>query len=135
MENLVHGQKFDEGIRRSITKPLELDPNFPGAHYFLGRAYEAKRMYDQAVEEYTKSAALGGTPPDALKSMREIYQKSGWKAYLQMHLDLLVTRQQSPPFLIATVYARLGRKDETIILVGERLRRARLSLDAARRCV
>ena len=111
---LVHGRKFDEAITQ-YYKAIELDPNFPGAHYFLGRAYEAKRMYDQAVDEYTKSAALGGTPPDALKSMREIYQKSGWNAYLQVHLDRLVTRQQSPPFLIATVYARLGRKEETIM--------------------
>lgn len=110
---LVDGRKFDEAIQQ-YHKAIELDPNFPTSHYFLGRAYEAKHLYDQAVEEYTKSAMLGGVTPEALLSMKEIYQKSGWKAYVQVNLDRLEQQRQLAPFVIATFYARLDRKDEAL---------------------
>ena len=114
---LVDGRKYDEGIKQ-YYKAIELDPNFPTSHYFLARAYEAKHMYDQAVEEYTKAATIGGVNPEVLKSMKDTYAKSGWKAYAQMNLDRLVTqspRQQLPPFVIATFHARLDRKDEALM--------------------
>jgi len=71
-------------------------------------------MYDQAVEQYTKAAMLGGTPPETLKRIQEIYQKSGWKAYVQLNLDRLLTQRELSPFVIATFYTRLDRKDEAI---------------------
>ena len=110
---LTDGRKFDEAIQQ-YYRAIELDPNFPTSHYFLGRAYEAKGMYDQAVEQYTKSAMLGGTPPETLKRIQEIYQKSGWKAYVQLNLDRLLTQRELSPFVIATFYTRLDRKDEAI---------------------
>jgi tetratricopeptide (TPR) repeat protein len=102
-------------LRTKIT--LDLDPNFPTARYFLGRAYEAKGMYDQAVEEYSKSVLMGRGSPEEVQKMKDAYAKSGWKAYVQMNLDRLVDQSQRtpvPPFVIATMYARLGRKEEAI---------------------
>jgi tetratricopeptide (TPR) repeat protein len=102
-------------LRTKIT--LDLDPNFPTARYFLGRAYEAKGMDDQAVEEYSKSVLMGRGSPEEVQKMKDAYAKSGWKAYVQMNLDRLVDQSQRtpvPPFVIATMYARLGRKEEAI---------------------
>ncbi|HEU4875169.1 MAG TPA: protein kinase [Pyrinomonadaceae bacterium] len=116
-EILVDARKFDEAIQQ-YHKTIELDPNFPTSYYFLGRAYEAKGMYDQAVEQYSKSSAMGGVKPETIKSLKETYEKSGWKAYVQSNLDQLVTqspRQQFPSFVIATFYARLDQKDEAIM--------------------
>lgn len=56
--------------------------------------------------------------PETVKSMKETYEKSGWKAYLQLNLDQFVTqspRRQFTPFFIATFYARLDRKDEAMM--------------------
>ncbi len=53
---LLDARRFDEAIEQ-YKKTIELEPNFPNTHFFLGRAYEAKGMYDQAVSEYNKSAA------------------------------------------------------------------------------
>ncbi len=113
---LVDGRKYDDAIKQ-YYKTIDLDANFPTAHYFLGRAYEAKRMYDQAVEEYSKAALLGGVKSEALENMKETYKKSGWKAYVQVNLDQLVTqspRRQFTPFVVAGFYARLDRKDEAL---------------------
>ncbi len=113
---LVDGRKYDEAIAQ-YKKTLDLDPNFPTAHYFLGRAYELKGMYDQAVSEYTKSQAVSIIPPEQLQKLKDVYARSGWKAYLQMSIDMLIPDSQRtvfPPFVIATFYARLGNNDETM---------------------
>lgn len=113
---LADGRRYDEAIAQ-YQKTLELDPNFPTAHYFLGRAYEFKGMYDEAVAEYTKSQGVSILPPETVQKLKDVYAKSGWKAYMQMSIDLLTTDSQRrvfPPFVIASFYARLGNKDEAI---------------------
>jgi len=113
---LVDARRYDEAIAQ-YQKTLDLDPNFPTAHYFLGRAYEFKGMYDQAVAEYTKSQGISIIPPEQIQKLKDVYAKSGWKAYMQMSIDLLLPDSQRtlfPPFAIATFYARLGNADETM---------------------
>ena len=113
---LVDGRKYDEAIAQ-YKKTLDLDPNFPTAHYFLGRAYEFKGMYDEAVAEYTKSQGISILPPETIQKLKDVYARSGWKAYLQMSIDLLMHDSQRtvfPPFAIASFYARLGNNDEAI---------------------
>lgn len=113
---LVDGRRYDEAIAQ-YQKTLDLDPNFPTAHYFLGRAYEFKGMYDQAVAEYTKSQGVSIIPPEEIQKLKDVYARSGWKAYMQMSIDMLMPASQRtlfPPFVIATFYARLGNNDETM---------------------
>ena len=112
---LVDAHRFDEAIAQ-FNKTIELDPNFPTAHFFLGRAYEAKGMYDQAVHEYTTAAAVNLVPPESLAKMNEAYAKAGWRAYVQTALEQTVMqRQQKPPsMVVASYYARLGQKEEAL---------------------
>jgi len=113
---LVDARRYDEAIAQ-YQKTLDLDPNFPTAHYFLGRAYEFKGMYDEAVAEYTKSQGISIMPAEAVQKLKEVYAKSGWKAYLKASIDMLMRdsfRAQLPPFVIATFHARLGDNDEAI---------------------
>jgi eukaryotic-like serine/threonine-protein kinase len=112
---LADGRRYDEAIAQ-YQKTLELDPQFPTGHFFLGRAYELKGMYDQAVAEYTKSQ--GFIPSEELKKLNDVYAKSGWKAYLQMNVDMLMEESRQSrfaPFVLATFQARLGRDDEAIM--------------------
>ena len=113
---LADGRKYDEAIAQ-YQKTLDLDPNFTTAHYFLGRAYEFKGMYDEAVAEYTKSQAISILPPETVQKLKDVYARSGWKAYLKMSIDLLMHDSQRtlfPPFVIASFYARLGNNDEAM---------------------
>ena len=54
-----------------------------------------------------------------LARMKDVYKKSGWNAYVQYNLEVAQTNPelQLRPFVIATFYARLGRKDETITML------------------
>jgi len=112
---LVSARRFDEAIDQ-YRKTIELDPNFPVTHYFIGRAYEAKGMYEQAVAEYELTSELNALPPETQKQMHEAYTKSGWNGYLQATLQRMIEDQRVklPPFLIASIYARLDDKDEAI---------------------
>ena len=113
---LSDARRYDEAIEQ-YKRTLELDPNFPTTHSFLGRAYEAKGMYDEAVAEYAQSGKLSGLPPEIIAKANQVYAKSGWKAYLQESVDQILRQQGNrkfPPFVIATYYARLGKKDEAI---------------------
>ena len=74
-------------------------------------------MYDQAVAEYTKSQAVSILPPETIQKLKDVYARSGWKAYLRMSIDLLMHDSQRtvfPPFAIASFYARLGNNDEAM---------------------
>jgi len=115
---LVDARRFDEAIEQ-YQKTLELDPNFWNTYVFLGRAYEAKGMYDQAIDAYEKYSTFNMVPAESLNEAREIYRKSGWKAYLRVVLDSLVTKFQTvslfqKPYVVAAFYARLGQTDEAI---------------------
>lgn len=109
---LVDQRRFDEAIEQ-FQKTLELDPNFPTTRYFIGRAYEAKGNYNQAVAEYAIAAKLNGITPEAVARSSEVYAKSGWKAYLQESLNQILAQpptRRFPSFVIATYYARLGQR-------------------------
>jgi hypothetical protein len=47
----------------------------------------------------------------------DVYKKQGWNAYVQFNLEQLVENapeRRFPPFMIATFYTKVGRKDEAI---------------------
>jgi TolB-like protein/Tfp pilus assembly protein PilF len=115
---LVDARRFDEAIAQ-FHKTIELDPNFPTAHFFLGRAYEAKGMYDEAVVAYTMSGKLSGVPHTELAQMNEAFAKSGWKGFVQANLDrtLQDPKRKTPPYVVAGFYARLGRREEALAML------------------
>jgi hypothetical protein len=54
-------------------------------------------------------------PAADLAKMKDAYDKSGWKGYLQVALAQNLDRARNeyvPSFIIATFYARLGEKDQ-----------------------
>jgi serine/threonine-protein kinase len=111
---LMDARRYDEAIEQ-YKRTLELDPNFPTAHFFLGSVYEAKGMFDEAVAKYADTARVNGVPPEIVEKINQVYEKAGWKAYLQATLDYVLHQPENrrlPPFAIASYYARLGKKDE-----------------------
>ena len=111
---LMDMRRYDEAMQQ-YRKTLELDPNFPTTLYFLGRAYEAKGMYDQAVAHYDMAGQRSSLPVEILADAKQVYAKLGWKAYLEKSLEQILAQPSNrrfPPFVVASYYARLGRKDE-----------------------
>ena len=50
-ELYYYAREYDKSIE-ATKRTIEMDPAFPQAHYFLGMAYLAKGMYEEAMEEF-----------------------------------------------------------------------------------
>ena len=106
---LCLARRYDQA-EQQLLKTIELDPNFNVAHQTLARVYEAKGMYEKALEEDLK-----GEPPDVIDRVKKIYAQSGMKGVRRDDLDYMLERAKDGevrPFSIARAYAYLGDKDK-----------------------
>jgi TolB-like protein/Flp pilus assembly protein TadD len=106
--------RLDEAIEAG-KNTVELDPSFVMGHVRLGRAYEYKQMYEEAVHELQKAVALTGRDsPMRLSQLAHVYGASGQRAEaleLLNELNHLSTQNYVPAEHIAWVYTGLGDKD------------------------
>ncbi len=112
---LFFSHEYDQAIEQ-CRRTLEMDANFGPAHLFLARAYNQKRMYDEALTQLQKANDLLGPSAEVLAVIGYTYAVSGRRAEAQKTLkDLqgLSNQRYVSPYHIAMVYAGLGEKDET----------------------
>src|SRR5262249_10297018 len=96
---------------------LEMDPNFPSTHMWLGLAYEQLAKGDAAVAELQKFANLSGGEPAELGFRGHAYSSAGRMAEARSVLAELIAlskRSYVPQFDIAIVYAGLGEKRQAL---------------------
>ncbi len=111
-EVLAVAGDYENAIKQG-HKTLELDPNFPDGHFELGRAYEFKGMYHEAIEELQKAASL--SEPDSKASVGHAYAKMGDNAAASAvlgELEGLATEKHRESFGEALIYTALGDKDQ-----------------------
>ena len=110
---LLSAGRYDQSIEHT-RKALELDPNFWWSYQTLGRAYERKKQYPEAIAALEK-ARLVDVNPSSLGYLGNVYAAAGKKAEAQKVLaelrDLSKTRYVSP-YYIACLYAGLNDKDQ-----------------------
>jgi len=109
-----YGHQYRQAIDQYL-KTLEMDKDFPQAHFNLGIAYEKTGMFSQAVTEILTSEAASSLSGEDAKALETAYKRDGWKGFWRKELDL--ARQQSkhtyvPAYNIARAYARLGETDQ-----------------------
>lgn len=112
---LYHARHYDEAIAE-IHKALEMDPNFPTLHWWLGLPYEQKGMYREAVAEFQKAADLSGGSPYALGALGHAYAILGKRAkarQIAAELRELAQHRYVSPFDIGLIYAALGDREQT----------------------
>jgi TolB-like protein len=109
---LLLARRPDESIAQ-FRKTLEIEPRYTLAHQNMGYAFEYKRMYAEAVEEFLQGNPFGDTSTEAMAALRQAFKSSGWKRYLQKQLELTLARWESDEqwhgfaYSIARSYARL----------------------------
>jgi len=111
---LYFDRQNDQAIER-FRKTLELDPNFWVAHWTLGRAYEQKMMFAEAIAELRRAIALSAGSPLSLAALGHAYAVSGQTIEAQNVLAQLKESSEKryvSPYSIATIYAGLGEKDQ-----------------------
>jgi tetratricopeptide (TPR) repeat protein len=105
-------RKYDQAIQ-AYKATLKMDPNFIAAHIGLALSYEQKKMYPEAVVEWQAMAQLYRVPAGA-SLLGEAYKSSGYPAVLQTLLDGSLKGQSVDPAQVASVYARMGKKNEAL---------------------
>lgn len=107
-------RRYDQAVEQ-LYKSLELDPNFPGAHLWLGIVYEQVARVKEAIAEIQKASSLGQPPELGLRG--HAYAVSGKRAEAQEVLAELKELSKSryvPPFDIALIYVGMGDKPQAL---------------------
>jgi TolB-like protein/DNA-binding winged helix-turn-helix (wHTH) protein/Tfp pilus assembly protein PilF len=111
---MVYTRKYDAAIEQ-LKKTLQMNPKFPLAHLWLGRSYQAKGMFEEAMEQYQATdAAL----PNWVVTIAGIgnlqgLQNRGADARLTLaKLEAMAKNKYVTPYGVALVYAGMGNKDE-----------------------
>lgn len=113
---LYQAGKFDEAIEQ-YRSTVNMDPTFPLAHSLLGMAWEAKKLYPQAIDEYNKALALPGSPGLAMAGLGASYALSGNPREARHWLDQMTQtakKQYVPAMYFAVVHTAFGDKDQGI---------------------
>jgi serine/threonine protein kinase/Tfp pilus assembly protein PilF len=74
-----YSRQYDRALEL-CQRALELDPNFRGAHFWLGVIYLQKQYYDDFFSEFLKVITLEGADPQRIEEWKksyEIYKTSG----------------------------------------------------------
>jgi tetratricopeptide (TPR) repeat protein len=109
-------RRFEEAIEQ-LLQVIELDPNYPTSHFYLGLVHEAKGMYEEAIREYDQAISLGGADPELTACLAAVYALSGRRTEARMMLDelkQLSRRRRVSIYLLALVHTALGDKEQAL---------------------
>lgn len=98
-----------------LQASLQLNPKFGLTHFWLGRTYQAKKMFSQAIVEYKKALTISQNWPVALAAMGHAYGEWGKKKSALKIIDTLAslsTRRFVTSYGVALVYCSLEQKDQ-----------------------
>jgi tetratricopeptide (TPR) repeat protein len=101
-----------------FKQTLEIDANYPSAHYNLSQTYWDMGKYDLWLEEWKKAATLADDREDLAiaEGVAQAYAKGGYRAAHSRSIELrkqLAQRRYVDSGFIAYDYAALGDKDQT----------------------
>jgi TolB-like protein/Tfp pilus assembly protein PilF/predicted Ser/Thr protein kinase len=110
----LFARQYDEAIRRFLDT-VSLFPDFAPAQLFLGNAYMANGMYQEAIAAYQKARSLSGASPAEVAALGRAYAKGGIRGYYLWELQR--SREESKHRYVravafAYVFAGLGDKDQ-----------------------
>jgi adenylate cyclase len=108
---------YDSAIAE-LHRIIKLNPNYPFAHVWLGRAYQAKKSFPEAIAEYKSSLQSQKDWPVGLAQLGNAYGVSGDKLEAHKILDSLIglsSRKFVTAYGMALQYAGLNQNDRAIM--------------------
>jgi TolB-like protein/Tfp pilus assembly protein PilF len=112
---------YDSAIAE-LQRVLKANPGYPFAHIWLGRAYQAKKSFSQAIEEYKSSLKPANDWPVGLAQLGNAYGVSGDKLDAHKILDSLIglsSRKFVTAYGMALQYAGLDQNDMAILWLNK----------------
>jgi serine/threonine protein kinase len=112
----IRARQYDEAIV-ICKKSANENPTFASAHLWLAQAYWGKRMYPQVIEEWKAHGQLSGDRNDSefASALEQGFRSAGWKGALAKGIEIRQAQRKTgyfSAFIIATLYADLGDKDQ-----------------------
>ena len=114
--------RYDRAVE-VLQKVIEMDPDFPRAHLFLGMAYWQKSMYEEAIAEFEKEREVSaGRDPAAETGAGVTYALLGKRDEAYEMLDNMMKRSKEayvPSSFIARLKFALGETDKGFELLEQ----------------
>jgi tetratricopeptide (TPR) repeat protein len=111
--NYFYGRDYDHAIAQ-LRQTLTVSPEFPLAHLWLGRAYQQKKMYAEAIREFERTdKALPGWVV-TIAGIGNAYGEWGERDKAQqvlIKLQEMSGRKCVTPYGVALVYAGMDDKE------------------------
>jgi TolB-like protein/Flp pilus assembly protein TadD len=105
-----YGEALDQ-----CERTIELDPNFPPAHYITGIICEKMGLYSRAISELQEANRLSGKPISYVAQLGSTYGSAGRVDEAERILDQLQElsqRRYVMPYYFAMIYTALSKSDE-----------------------
>jgi TolB-like protein/Tfp pilus assembly protein PilF len=109
-------RRYDQASEQ-FEKAIELDPSSAQGHWGLGLTYLNNRMYEPAIAEMRKGLRLSQEATMGVAFLGEACAAAGCEDEAQKILEQLKERSKHPyvtPFVVARIYAALGKKEEAL---------------------
>ena len=117
---LTYQRRYDEAIEQ-LEKTLEMDPGLPTARTYLAMAYIRRGDYDLATQHLEESSSLS---PGSAAYLGQAYALSGRRSDAEAEIERLIAeskRRYVSAYDISTIYAALGKPDETLTWLSRAL--------------
>jgi len=106
---------FDRSIEQG-HKALEIDPGFDDVHAILFYSYLQEQKYDEAVEEFARSAAMWRYSSESVIELTAAYKVGGIRAFWNKQIELSASKRLTAidNFDLASIYALLGQNSSAL---------------------
>jgi TolB-like protein/DNA-binding winged helix-turn-helix (wHTH) protein/Tfp pilus assembly protein PilF len=121
---LVYAGDFDKAAQQA-QRALEIAPDFPLAHIFLGEAYVGKQSYPAAITEFQKALAISKGDAGALSELARTYALGGQRDKSEAILAILQKKLQNArdrgelAIQVAALDTALGKDTQAFELLEE----------------
>jgi tetratricopeptide (TPR) repeat protein len=113
---LYYGGQYDAAIKQ-LRIVIEMNPQFPLARLWLGRSYQEKLMYDDAIAEFRQAATVLHDWPVVTAAIGYAQAASGRTKDARATLaemNRLSTQRYVTPYGMALIHAGLGETREAL---------------------
>lgn len=119
----VYYQLRDYGpMLNAMRKYVSSNPGHWVGHNLLGVAYQGSGQTVLAIAEYQKAVEYSANDSDPVAALAYAYARSGKRAEAEKTLRGLLEQSKTSyvsPYMIAAIYAGLGRKDQAFEFLGK----------------
>src|SRR5204863_3939272 len=112
--HLYMARRYDQAIEQG-RMTLDLYPNHHWAYLELGKVYEQKEMYEEALATFKKAIALHADDVPAIAELGHAYAVAGKRDEAQRvinELKQLAQQKYVSSYDRAVIYTGLGEKDQ-----------------------